>query len=280
MKRALAIAVGVLGCLAAPGMALAATYTVNTTADEFSSGPHCAGAPSDCSIRQAADLANADDAADTIVIPAGRYVLKFNGITFFRQATIVGAGARSTIIDGDGGTGVFDFGNPDNNSTPPIELRDVTVTGSGGGIGAIRVGTDVTILRTAVSGNATNGVNIPFQGEGLPTALAPETRIVDSTISDNTAGAGAGVNGGFGAVTVINSTITSNTANNGPGGGIAFDPSFGQLTIGARRSPATGRRGRRTRAATSSSGARPSAPPKAPWRAGSSASRRPFATRS
>lgn len=227
-------------CLALPAAASGATFTVNTTADEFTDGPHCAGVAGDCSLRDAAALANAADDADVVIVPAGNYVLKFDRISFYREVSIQGAGARTTTIDGNNGFGVFDLGNPDNASTPPITVSGLTVTGSGSGQGAILVGTDVTLLRMTVRGNRGDiggGISVPFQAEGLPPGLAPLVRIVDSTISGNSSPDGGGVYDAFGAMTIVQSTITGNTATgdgeggSGAGGGVYFDPQLDGLVI-------------------------------------------------
>ena len=94
--------------------AAGATINVNTTADELN-------ADSDCSLREAVQAANTDAAvdgctagtgADTVVLPAGIYVLTRIGaneganasgdLDVLSDITIEGAGAATTVIDGNG----------------------------------------------------------------------------------------------------------------------------------------------------------------------------------
>src|SRR6185437_15057544 len=58
-----------------PALAGAATFTVNTTADNPPGPNECQGSPGDCSLRQAIDMANGESGADTVVLPAGHYGL-------------------------------------------------------------------------------------------------------------------------------------------------------------------------------------------------------------
>ena len=95
--------------------AAGATITVNTTDDELN-------ADSDCSLREAVQAANTDAAvdgctagtgADTIVLSAGTYVLSpgstadednnaSGDLDVLSDITIEGAGAATTVIDGNG----------------------------------------------------------------------------------------------------------------------------------------------------------------------------------
>jgi CSLREA domain-containing protein len=89
---AAALTVTALGLTAAP--ASAATVVVNTTTDQS-----LGSCSSSCSLRDAVATANP---RDTIQVPAGHYVLTLGDIISETSLTIVGAGARSTILDGNG----------------------------------------------------------------------------------------------------------------------------------------------------------------------------------
>ncbi|MDH5757571.1 MAG: CSLREA domain-containing protein [Nitrospinota bacterium] len=114
LSRALYILLVCFGALL-PGVAGAAGILVTTTADTVATD----GA---CSLREAINNVNAigettggdcifTTGIDSIVLPAGRYVLTgANGddanlsgdLDIFQPVTIVGAGAASTVIDGNG----------------------------------------------------------------------------------------------------------------------------------------------------------------------------------
>jgi hypothetical protein len=217
--------------LVAPGAAGATTYTVNTTADPgFRDIPTCSGVPDDCSLRDAVDRANDADDVDTIAVPAGHYTLEHGQIGVFREATIQGAGARTTIVDAAGSDHVFDVSSPDNVQFPVISFRDITATGANSH--AFRTFTGLDLLRVTVKGNG-GGVESPF----TEVETFGDIRIVDSTISGNQAAVseGAGIASFTGSLTVIDSTITGNTATGetgtGFGGGILHDTSGGPLAI-------------------------------------------------
>src|SRR5438093_12159986 len=90
--------------------AAAATFTVNDTADAVDAVPgdgSCATAASTCTLRAAIQEANANVGPDTIVVPAGTYLLTIAGqgedaaatgdLDIRDDLTITGAGADSTI---------------------------------------------------------------------------------------------------------------------------------------------------------------------------------------
>src|SRR6188472_2733572 len=90
--------------LAGASPAAADTFTVAGTTDV--TGP-CEGT-SCASIRQALAAAEATAGADTIRVPAGDFQLTQGALTVDSAVTIVGAGARDTIVHGDSGNRVFD----------------------------------------------------------------------------------------------------------------------------------------------------------------------------
>src|SRR3989442_3563837 len=92
----------------------AATFTVNDTADAVDAAPgngSCATAGGTCTLRAAIQEANAHTGADTIMVPAGTYLLTIPGrgedaavtgdLDITDDVTITGAGADSTIVDGN-----------------------------------------------------------------------------------------------------------------------------------------------------------------------------------
>src|SRR2546425_4500019 len=108
---------------ASPGRA--ATFTVDTPLDVVDALPGdgvCATAAGSCSLRAAVQESRALLGPDTIILPSGIYTLTIAGagnnsatsgdLDISEELTIVGAGARTTIIDGNRLDRVFDIRNP------------------------------------------------------------------------------------------------------------------------------------------------------------------------
>jgi CSLREA domain-containing protein len=204
-----------LGLLAAP--VSAATVVVNTNAD-LNTG----SCSSTCSLRDA--VATAND-GDTVQVPAGHYVLTLGEIAFNKNLTIAGAGARSTILDGNNAGRILYNNNTGPTST--VEIDDVALvnglavtnsnqTGRPDG-GAIAGGGILTLRRSLVANNQAGS------GAGILWIL---TLTVDQcTITGNRAtsagpfSGGGGIFAAGGLVTITNSTLTGNTAMAAVGGG-------------------------------------------------------------
>lgn len=224
-RRLLLGIVTALAVLAAlPALALAATVTVNTEADNAAVSSECLDLPGDCSIRQALDKANAGDA---VSIPAGHYTLDANKgvLVVTKDITIEGTGAPT--VDGGGATGVFSIGQFQG-PFPTVSITGLTITGgrdvAGEGGGGIIVYGVLTLTGSTVSDSKAGfGGGIAFR---FTEANQPAARIVSSTISGNSADSGGGGIGvGFeGDLVMINSTVSGNTAGSaqtsGQGGGI------------------------------------------------------------
>src|SRR5262249_45355762 len=106
--------------LARPGGGAAATFVVNSTLDAVDAVPGdgiCATAGGVCTLRAAIQEANALSGSDVITLPAGIYRLTIPGSNEENSATgdlnvstvitINGAGAATTVIDGNGLDRVF-----------------------------------------------------------------------------------------------------------------------------------------------------------------------------
>ena len=109
----IALLAATLTVVAPPPVAHAATIVVNTTDDEYNTDP------AECSLREAIQAAYEDasfggctagSGTDTITLPAGTYTLTIAGagtgnssgdLDFAGNVTINGAGASTTIIDGN-----------------------------------------------------------------------------------------------------------------------------------------------------------------------------------
>lgn len=231
------------------------TITVTKTAD--TKDGNCT--PSDCSLREAIIAANTDD---TVVdVPAGTYKLTIPGrgeedaetgdLDIRRDMTIRGAGARDTIIDGNGIDRVFHtpiqfpstaytvsisgvkiIGGAIPESVPnsvgggishhargaTLNLSESTVSGNrarqGGGIqngGGQGFGETMTIKHSTISGN-----KAPGQGGGIQNT--ENLTLENTTVSGNKSNAGGGILQHDGTLGITDSTIAFNTAQNTGGG--------------------------------------------------------------
>ena len=196
---AFAVATG----LTLPGGAWGATISVTTTADELTGDAKC-------SLREAISAANDDSTgpgddcvkgsgADTVRVPSGHFTLSMAGIEnanaggdldVLSNLTIAGAGAAATTIDANRIDRVVEV-----RPGRVVTIRAVTITG----------------------GRAPDGFN-GFNQTGTPGA--PNGGDADAEDGDpGTPGGGIFNNGGL--LTVVDSTVTNNVAGAGGRGGIA-----------------------------------------------------------
>jgi hypothetical protein len=186
------------------------------------------------SLREAITAANANPGADTIIVPAGVYLLALRGADDTNAAgdfditgstTFQGAGAGSTVIDGQQIDRVFDVRGTAPGSIS-VTFHGLTVRNGladAGGGGGIRVGNaDLLVQDCVVTGNRTSG-----GGGGISNATLPGTgnvTLIRSTVSRNAAVFGGGISAlgdaqGQGSVlTASDSTIDRNSVVNGGGG--------------------------------------------------------------
>src|SRR3989442_2719786 len=153
----------------------AATFTVNDTADAVDAAPgdgRCATAGGTCTLRAAIQEANAHTGADTIMVPAGTYLLTIPGrgedmattgdLDITDTVTIIGAGADRTIVDGNGIDRVFEIVN----SAAVVAISSLTIRNGdpgpvaldtdGGGLynqGTLTLSDVVVADKTASAGN-------------------------------------------------------------------------------------------------------------------------------
>ena len=222
--------------LALPGVAAAQqTVTVTTTAD----AQDASCLPTSCALRSALETVG----ITTINVPAGTYVLAFDQLPLMGTRTIIGAGARQTIITAGGGSKVAEAV-----AQAQVTMSGVTLTG-GNGVGGqfpaqgggVRVpaGASLTLRNSAISGNTVTGSgggiysagqlslegttvsgnNATASGGGIfhqGAEAANFTAISASTISGNDASAGGGI-WSQGVLGIARSTIAANTSRSGGG---------------------------------------------------------------
>jgi hypothetical protein len=201
----------------------------------------CASAGGNCTLRAAIQEANALAGADTIVVPVGNYVLNrgsgddnaTNGdLDITTTITILGAGARSTVVDGNaldrvfdvrgsgvatisgvtitnGDSGGSDGGGIRNEGT--LTLTDVSVDGNTGKHGGgVANNSTMTLVRVTLLGNSANSGD----GGGIQSAGAsPRNYLTNVTISGNSA-TGNGGGAEFDHGELVNVTISDNTSPN------------------------------------------------------------------
>ena len=213
-----------------------ATFTVTNTND--------AGAGS---LRQAIIDANAAPGTDTIIIPTGTYVLTTGKLTIDDSVIVTGAGADTTIIDGNANERVFETkgsitvtmsgltiqnGRESGNGagvlvdgSSILNLSDARLTnndGTGGDGGAFHVHGTLNLNRVLIDNNQANkGAGIYFHG-------ADGGTLTNVTISANTATNEGGGIWTENPITIMNSTIAFNTA---PLGGGVYDKDGMEITI-------------------------------------------------
>jgi len=212
---------GVGGALVlAPQAGAATTYTVTNTADSGAG-----------SLRQAVIDANNNAGADIIVFDASAAgtITLTTDIFFTDDVSIAGLGAAESIISGNNITRIFYMYDE---GARTISISGLTLTDgrstTGGAI--FSKGIDLTLSSVVITGNEAAGRGggvyfADFEGRN------PSLTIIDSEISDNTAGNdGGGLNlYSVGDVTITNTVVSGNTSNKEGGG--AYFYSVGNVSI-------------------------------------------------
>ena len=217
---ALALAAVLCALAANPAHLDAATFSVDTTADAVDALPGdgvCLSLALTCSLRAAIQEANALAGADVVVVPAGTYVLTLVGAGETSGATgdlnvsddldLQGAGAATTIIDGNGTDRVLAIAAPASVRVSGITIRNGAFAPSGswtqGGGGISNAGT-LTLDDSVVTANSA-----PYGGGVHSIGTLALTR---STIAGNAASSAGGGLVLAGPSTIVASTISGNGA--------------------------------------------------------------------
>jgi hypothetical protein len=218
--RSVFLAMLLVAVFAAP--ARATDFTVNVDHDDGGGG--CT--PDQCTLREALEAAGP---SDRVILPAGTYVLQGNGSLDLDGDDVVGAGARTTAIVGNGDDRVITAA-AGTNRIAGVTIRggqnpQQPAAGQGAGV-AVVPGVVLTLAQTTVRDNEANS------GGGV--ANYGTLTIERSTITNNFAGEATGSTEGGGLVlgagsttTIRNSTISGNQAMSGEqdatGGGIHLE---------------------------------------------------------
>lgn len=188
----------------------------------------------DCSLREAIIIANTLPRPDTIILPAGTYMLTIAGagenaattgdLDITDSVTITGAGASDTIIDGNGATlndRVFHVIGAGTVNISGITIQNGISSGIGGaipvGAGIRNQGSALNITRSILTNNTGGGAIANMAGGALTIA---DTVIV----SNSSLAGGGGIISLSGVITIASSAIISNITSgaNVEGGGIAL----------------------------------------------------------
>lgn len=271
----LVLAVLLLGGCGQPGPVPAgasSSFGVNSTADGVDALPgdgECRTAEGTCTLRAALQEGQALGGPTTLELPAGLYVLTLpGGLDVQGTVRLLGAGAASTLIDGNGtlsNARIFQVHGGD------LEVQDVTLRNGGSarvsaGGGLLLDTGSVSLTRVVMMGNeafsaggaiavsagrlfitdSTLDFNTATSRGGAlyaePEAIVHITR---STISNNQSTLGGGLHN-FGTLRLVNSTVTGNAGRAGTGGIInagTMDLNNVTLTNNTSGEPSAGRAG-------------------------------------
>jgi CSLREA domain-containing protein len=218
------------------------TFNVNSTMDspDVNVGDGACFSGQGCTLRAAIQEANFSTmTADTIVVPAGSYVLTRTGapetasvsgdLDIVGNVRITGAGARTTVVNGNApttGERVFHVLSGATN----VAIEGLTITGGSsvsftvGGGGVLNEGTttlsDVAVVANAVGSNPGGGIRNQSGSLTLTRVLVAH---------HETSGQGAGI-ASSATLTIENSTLSDNSTTNA-GGAISHTSSTQPLSI-------------------------------------------------
>ena len=200
------------------GCALADTFQVTKTLDTRDG--KC---DADCSLREAIIAANQHPGPDTVMVPAGTYVLQQIGqegnaaagdLDILDDLTLTGAGAESTTIDAKRPDGIT-VGRVFNiHSGPTARLNGLTIqNGSDSSGGAIYNGGTLTLTNCTLSGNSAGNGGGAIYNSGTLT-------LTNCTLSGNLASNDGGAIYNSGELTLHDCTLNNNSGY-GRGGAIS-----------------------------------------------------------
>ncbi len=263
LKRTTALLVATCAAMvAASGAAHAATFAVDRTDDNppaqppapAAPAPTCTPAPSDCTLRDAINAANADTTQpNTVTLPAVTVRVTDALPPITNGLTIAGSGARTSVIDGANTPGGVLL--TDNVNVVPLVVRDLTIrhlgTDASPTIGIETLGTSgaandqvpnpsLQLDHVAITDSASTPIVLGTGTLSVQHSLLARNRtiagvilnvdatmtIADTTIAANTpvpTAAGQAQAAGSGIVNLCHATITSSTiANNTSNSGSTF----------------------------------------------------------
>jgi CSLREA domain-containing protein len=221
----------------------ASQFVVDSTADEPDAAPldaRCLTAAGTCTLRAAVQAANELPGVDTVVLPAGTYVLTLagageeHGLTGdldVRESLILrGAGDATTVLD----AGQLDRALHVLNGAV-LELSGVTVRNgsvqdaAGGGIYNAGAG---NLTLTGVTLSANRAIGVDATGGGL--ATEGPAQLTGARLEGNFAEDGGGGLAVRGAVTLRDTNVTGNQVTHFGGGVAVFGPTASLSLVNSR----------------------------------------------
>jgi hypothetical protein len=226
-RRAFILATAIVASLAAPGAATAATTYTVTREDDPEIVLACT--TNDCSLRAAVNAVNAGSGGDTIQLPARNYALADTQLVLSKDVTIVGAGARTTVIAPTGSVHrLFEV-------AAFAALRGVTLSGGNarwGGAVLVDPGHRLDLDAATVKDSQARGQTMgdPMYGGGILNQ-GGTLNVTSSTFTGNQAYFSLAASGYGGAIATLmqgtpgttnltNVTIFNNLAHAGSGNGL------------------------------------------------------------
>jgi membrane-bound inhibitor of C-type lysozyme len=227
-----------------------AVYTVTTTSDVVDSDDGL------LSLREAVIAANANAGADTVNLAAGTYTLAIatgvsaeyeENLNITESLSIVGAGAKSTFIDGGTNFKIAEYeATAITNSLSNLTLQNGASTSSGGVLEIADASTNLTITDveiidstssskggaihnygTLILERVTLAGNTGQFGGGIYNESTGDITLTNVTVSGNNAQFGGGIYN-EGTLVLTNATIANNSADNSGGG---IDQAGGTVTL-------------------------------------------------
>jgi hypothetical protein len=231
--------VALFACAAFAAEASAATYTAAAGDGSTTACTAAQAAAGQCTLRQLIlyenGLQSTPNPPDTIIVPAGGYLLQNSPLVITRSVAIVGAGPQSqggTTVQGSSSpqARVFQIQAPRGGSAPTVTISRIRIefgNASGGFGGNVANAGNLTLSDDWIlGGSAASGGGISNVGGTLV--------LTHSLVSGNNATSATGANGDSGGIqnissgsspgnlTVIDSTITRNTAATQGGGVFSY----------------------------------------------------------
>lgn len=235
---------GFLAAIVLPGIACAETFTVTRTDDPVPDG--CS--VNDCSLREAVIDADQTAAMDTIVLPAGVYLIDFPGgvdtsaetgdLDISTDMNFVGA---PSTIDGQSLGRMMDIKSGANVTLMELTLRNANsslATNNTLNGGALQISGGSLVMNSVIFvDNTTQSL-----GGAIYARDGAVLDIDDSFFTSNSAGSGAAIYADTG-VTVRNTVFQSNNADSGGAGileGATSDSRFEDVTLNQNSATGSG----------------------------------------
>jgi hypothetical protein len=222
MKRVLILSTLALGltlvCSLGGAQVYAATRTVDTTADNAGL-TGCTGSAGDCSLRGAISNAVVGDTINFDPSLNGQTITVSSLISIPRAMTIAGPGADKLTISGGNTTSIMEA---------IVVNGTITISGltfaNGNGAGGSNPGQGGAIEFNSVAATVIDRVvfrdNSAGVLGGVLLTFGGNTRISNSTFTNNTAPQASVIYEGFGPTQITNTTFTGNTETGGGSGAI------------------------------------------------------------